>query len=88
MSMTTTPARVEGTVAAPLAVTAGVPTLGWALRRALLAVLILFVTIACAAWLLYASIDPAEEQGFSSELSAGGDHSVAAQPVTPTAQRA
>ena len=53
--MTTTPSRVEGDVVTPL------PTLAWALRRALLALLILSVTIATAAWLLYASIDPSEE---------------------------
>ena len=34
------------------------PTLGWALRRALLAVVILFFSISSVAWLLYASIDP------------------------------
>jgi hypothetical protein len=55
MSMTTTPSRVEGDVVTPL------PTLGWALRRAMLALLILSVTVATAAWLLYASIDPSEE---------------------------
>ena len=37
------------------------PTLGWALRRTLLGIVILFVTIAAAACLLYASIDPDEE---------------------------
>jgi hypothetical protein len=57
MSTTTTPLRVEGDAVAPL----NVPTLGWALRRALLALLILTITIAGAAWLLYASIDPNEE---------------------------
>ncbi len=34
------------------------PTLGWALRRALLAIVILFFSISGVAWLLYASIDP------------------------------
>ena len=57
MSTTTTPLRVEGDAVAPL----NTPTLGWALRRALLALLILSVTIAGAASLLYASIDPEEE---------------------------
>jgi hypothetical protein len=37
------------------------PTLQWALKRALLGIVILFVTIAAAASLLYASIDPDEE---------------------------
>ena len=59
MSTTTTPLRVEGDAVAPL----NTPTLGWALRRALLALLILSVTIAGSAWLLYASIDPDEEAG-------------------------
>lgn len=36
-------------------------TIGWALRRALLGIAILFVVISTAAWLLYASIDPALE---------------------------
>jgi len=34
------------------------PTLGWALRRALLAIVILFFSISSVAWLLHASIDP------------------------------
>lgn len=37
------------------------PTLGWALRRTLLALIILVVSIGGAACLLYASIDPDEE---------------------------
>jgi hypothetical protein len=57
MSTTTTPLRVEGDAVAPLKV----PTLGWALRRALLGVFILSVSVTGAAWLLYASIDPDEE---------------------------
>lgn len=39
------------------------PTLQWALKRTLLGIVILFVTIATAATLLYASIDPEQEQG-------------------------
>jgi hypothetical protein len=35
-------------------------TLGWALRRAALGLLILLVMVVLAAWLLYASIDPDE----------------------------
>jgi hypothetical protein len=57
MTMTTTPSRVEG--GDVVAVRA--PTLGWALRRALLGLFILVVTVAAAASLLYASIDPEEE---------------------------
>ena len=59
MSTTTTPERVEGTSAVVLRT----PTLQWALKRTLLGIVILFVTIAAAATLLYASIDPDEEQG-------------------------
>jgi hypothetical protein len=58
MTMTTTPASVEG--GDVVAVQA--PTLGWALRRALLGVVILAVSVAAAASLLYASIDPVEEE--------------------------
>jgi hypothetical protein len=47
------------------------PTLQWALRRALLGVVILFVTIAAAATLLYTSIEP-EDEGTPS-LSAPAD---------------
>jgi len=57
MTMTTAPMRVEG--GDVVAVRA--PTLGWALRRALLGLFILFVSVTTAATLLYASIDPEEE---------------------------
>ncbi len=57
MTMTTTPSRVETDHV--VAVTA--PTLGWALRRALLGLFILAVSVAAAASLLYASIDPEVE---------------------------
>lgn len=57
MTTATTPSRVEG----ENVVTLNVPTLGWALRRTLLAILILTVSIGSAACLLYASIDPEEE---------------------------
>lgn len=57
MSTTTAPARVEGTNV----VVMQTPTLQWALKRALLGLVILFVTIAAAATLLYASIEPEEE---------------------------
>ena len=57
MLTTATPAGVQGThVVAPRA-----PTLGWALRRTLLALIILVVSIGGAACLLYASIDPDED---------------------------
>jgi hypothetical protein len=74
MSTTTTPERVEGTNVVVLPQT---PTLQWALKRALLGIVILFVTIAAAATLLYASIDPDEEErpGLSADpayLSAPG----------------
>ncbi len=53
MSMTTTPSRVEG----GNVVAVQAPTLAWALRRTLLGLFILFVFIAAAASLLYASIE-------------------------------
>ena len=58
MSITTTPSRVEG----GNVVAVRAPTLGWALRRTLLGLLILFVFVAAAASLLYASIEPDEAQ--------------------------
>jgi hypothetical protein len=61
MSTTTTPSRVEGHDVGAAVVAVQAPTLGWAIRRALLAIVILLVSIAGAAFLLYASIDPGEE---------------------------
>ena len=52
MPTTTTPAVDEGAALLPKA-----PTLWWALKRALLAILILFFFVSSVAWLLYASID-------------------------------
>jgi hypothetical protein len=57
MSTTTSTVRVEGGDVAALRG----PTLAWALRRTLLAVVILVVAISGFACLLYASIDPDEE---------------------------
>src|SRR3972149_5319472 len=57
MTTTTTPSRWEGQ--GVVAVKA--PALAWAIRRTLLAIVILLVSIAGAAFLLYASIDPGEE---------------------------
>ncbi|HWK38579.1 MAG TPA: hypothetical protein VNR88_06655, partial [Hyphomicrobium sp.] len=70
---TTTPASVEGT-----AVVLRPPTLQWALKRTLLGLVILFVTVATAATLLHASIDPDEE----------GQPSVSAPHTGGTAQAA
>jgi hypothetical protein len=50
---------VEGHDVGAVAVKA--PTLAWAIRRTLLAIFILLFSIAGAAFLLYASIDPGEE---------------------------
>lgn len=72
MSITTTPLRVDEEVVAPLKV----PTLGWALRRALLAILILSVFVTSTAWLLYASIDPDEENAPAAVSPAQVDHSL------------
>ncbi len=52
MPTTTTPG-VEKSIAVP----PKAPTLVWALRRALLAILILFFSISGVAWLFYASTD-------------------------------
>ena len=57
MSTTTSTVRMEGGNVAALRG----PTLAWALRRTLLAVVILVVAISGFACLLYASIDPDEE---------------------------
>lgn len=54
---TTTSTRVDE----PTAVAVQVPTLGWALKRALLAVVLLGAFIGMAAWLFYASIEPEAE---------------------------
>jgi hypothetical protein len=53
------------------------PTLGWALRRALLAIVILFFSISSVAWLLYASIDP--EQTDTPAAKSSGERA----PATP-----
>ena len=53
MATTTAPQSGEATNVAMLQV----PTLQWALKRTLLGLIILFVTIASAATLLYASIE-------------------------------
>jgi hypothetical protein len=73
MSTTTTPERVEGTNVVVLQT----PTLQWALKRALLGIVILFVTIAAAASLLYASIDPVEEERLG---TSGSDSSYSSTP--------
>jgi hypothetical protein len=65
MTITTTPLRVEESDV----VAVRAPTLGWALRRTLLAIFILAVTITAAATLLDASIDPEEEAPPPSALS-------------------
>jgi hypothetical protein len=57
MSTTTSTVRVEGADVVALRV----PTLGWALRRTLLALVILSAFVGGTACLLYASIDPDEE---------------------------
>jgi hypothetical protein len=57
MSTTTSTVRVEGADVVALQV----PTLRWALRRTLLALVILVVFVGGTACLLYASIDPDDE---------------------------
>jgi hypothetical protein len=85
MTMTTTPSRVEG----EHLVAIRAPTLGWALRRTLLGLLILFVSVTGAAFLLYASIDP-EEEGFPTATSpgqAGLSRSIEVRPIPVSAPR-
>lgn len=65
MTTTTTPSRVDGGDIAPLRM----PTLGWALRRVALGILILVFSVTGSAFLLYASIDPTEEERPSSATS-------------------
>lgn len=74
MPTTATPGVDENIVVPPKA-----PTLGWALRRALLAIVILFFSISGVAWLLYASIDP--EQTDTPAATSSGE-SAPAIPAT------
>jgi hypothetical protein len=76
MSTTTTPASVEATNAVVLQA----PTLQWALKRTLLGIVILFVTIAAAATILYASIDPAEEANPAFSAPSASDPAYSATP--------
>ena len=84
MSTTTAPARVEGTNV----VVMQTPTLQWALRRALLGIVILFVTIAAAATLLYASIDPEEDGRPALTAPAGAAPAIFSAPPTDMPRRA
>jgi hypothetical protein len=78
MSTTTTPASVEGTNVVALQT----PTLQWALKRTLLGIVILFVTIAAAATLLYASIDEENAQpAFSAPAQSDPAYSSAPRPA-------
>ena len=79
MLTTATPARVEGRhVVAPKA-----PTLAWALRRTLLGIVILVVFIAAAASLLYASIEPSEEEAPAATSSTGISPSLSGHAPAP-----
>lgn len=78
MSTTTTPASVEGTNVVALQT----PTLQWALKRTLLGIVILFVTIATAATLLYASIDEENTQpAFSAPAQSDPAYSSTPRPA-------
>jgi hypothetical protein len=77
MLTTTTPGVDENVVVPPKA-----PTLGWALRRALLAIVILFFSISGVAWLLYASIDP-EQTDAPAATSSSGESA----PIGPATRR-
>jgi hypothetical protein len=77
--MTTTTPRAENGAGMPVRTV----TIGWALRRTALGLLILFVVIWCAAWLLYSSIDPRLDSDLGSTAA-----NAATLPATtsPTAQ--
>ena len=47
------------------------PTLGWVLKRTLMAICIMFVVVAGAAWLLHASIDVSADEGDVSRTKNG-----------------
>jgi hypothetical protein len=76
MSISTTPPRVEGSDVVVLQT----PTLQWALKRALLGVVILFVTVALAATLLYASIEP-DAADLDPLRGSLGSHTTGVEPV-------
>jgi hypothetical protein len=57
-SSTVVPATVPDSAAAVQPPPPQLMTLGWALRRALLGLLILLTAAGLSAWLLYASIEP------------------------------
>ncbi len=84
MLTTATPAGVQGThVVAPRA-----PTLGWALRRTLLGIVILIAFVAGAASLLYASIEPDAEDVPAATSSTGASPSLSGhQPPAPSSAR-
>jgi hypothetical protein len=85
MLTTATPARVEGTHV----VDRQAPTLGWALRRTLIGIVILAAFILGAASLLYASIEPDQEDtpaatspdGVSPSVSSHGPAALSATRV-------
>ena len=64
-SMTTTPHA--DAAALPLRTV----TIGWALKRALMGICILFIVVWGAAWLLYASIDPSLEAATAAPMTTG-----------------
>ena len=84
MLTTATPLRVEGTHVVALKA----PTLGWALRRTLLGIVILVVFIAAAASLLYASIEPDEGDAPAATSSTGISPSLYGhRPAAPSPAR-
>ncbi len=64
--MTTTTPRADEATALPTQTV----TMGWALKRAVIGILILFVVVWGAAWLLYASIDPSLDREFGAASGA------------------
>ncbi len=86
MLTTTTPGVDEGIAVPPKA-----PSLKWALRRALLATLILFVSITGVAWLFYASIDTEQKDiphATSSDEKRAPATPAMRQPASPDPKKA
>ena len=79
MTTTATPSRVEGGDVVALRA----PTLAWALRRTLIGIVILTVTVTGAACLLYASIDPDVEAAPAARALPGDDTVVSTGTIRP-----
>lgn len=61
MTLSNTSAGQPGSATSTLVATRATPTLGWAIRRAILGLVIMTVAVAAGACLLYFTIDPEAE---------------------------